>query len=178
MLTEGPGRGWSRPACAHAQQEIGADTLSLFFTISHMATVVKGREEREGQLHILWLRLAARRSRPSGLLARTAKEAVMARDIGDAETKTSKSAGYDMWGPVDRELRQRTTQALTDPIEPSARGRVTDKPGPPVGGGLRESWVWATRKESGYGPGLGFRPRRGSALSLFFLLLFQFWLSL
>jgi hypothetical protein len=57
------------------------------------------------------------------------------------------------------------------------RGRVTDKPGPPVGAGLRESWAWATQKESGYGSGLGFWPKRGSALSLFFLLLFQFCLS-
>jgi hypothetical protein len=32
----------------------------------------------------------------------------MARDIGDVETKTSNSAGYDMWGPVDIELRQQT----------------------------------------------------------------------
>jgi hypothetical protein len=116
MLTEGPGRGWSRTACAHAQQEIGADALSLFFTISLTAAVVKGREEREGRLHILWPRLAVRRSRPGGLPAGTAKEAVMARDIGDAETKTSNSAGYDMWGPVDREPRQRTTHVLTDPV--------------------------------------------------------------
>jgi hypothetical protein len=39
---------------------------------------VKGREEREGRLHILWPRLAARTSRLGGLSSGTAEEAVMA----------------------------------------------------------------------------------------------------
>jgi hypothetical protein len=45
-----------------------------------------------------------------------------AHNTGDADTETRSQLMDDVWDPVDRELRQRMAQALTDLAHTSVRG--------------------------------------------------------